>query len=113
MYTCEYFRLGFLIKNLDLRALGCVQFWRERFLCIILDSFVLQTTHSFSGRSMPGWFHSIKQVLQNMQQVEKVMLANYKQVDSLYQEPISKTRIFEMAFFDRNVYVLKSRNLNV
>ena len=48
---------------------------------------------------MRGWSHSIKQVLQKMQQVEKVMFANYEQGDSLSQEPISKTWICEMAFF--------------
>ena len=56
---------------------------------------------TFSRRSTPGWSHSIKQILQKMQQVEKVMLAKYEQVDSLFQEPISKTWIFEIAFFDR------------
>ena len=50
---------------------------------------------------MLGWSHSIKQVLQKVQQVENVMFANCEEVDSLSQEPISKTWIFEMAFFDR------------
>ena len=72
----------------------------------------MQITHSFSERSMPGWSHSIKQILQKMQQVQKVMLANHEQVDSLTQEPISKTWLFEMAFFNRIFYILNSRNLS-
>ncbi len=79
-----------------------IQFWTKHSLCIILDSFVLGITYLFSGRFMAGWSHSIKQVLRKVQQVEIVMLANYEQVYSLSQEPISKTWIFEMPFFDRN-----------
>jgi len=80
-FTCQ--KIGTktaLSKNGDASSYStrsCVELWTNRFLCRSRDSFVLQITLSFSGRSKSGWSHSIIKVLQKMQQMKNVLCRNF------------------------------------
>ena len=87
------------------RARSCVQFWTTRFLCIILDSFVLRTTQSFFIRFKLKLSPAIENMLKKFTDFWKVEFLDFKTWKDSVKKSHLKNPGFWIGFLRQKIYL--------